>query len=78
MIPAMSNAYHGGALVSPQHVITKVSTQHCEKENAECELFSLTTRFAGLGIDIPTETASSSYHTSAQSTNVVVEVVNDS
>eukprot|EP00731_Ephydatia_muelleri_P009434 Em0005g20a len=41
--------------------------------DAECKLFSLPTRFAGLGINNPTETASSSYHTSTQGTKVVVE-----
>ena len=32
-------------------------------------------RFAGLGINNPTETASSSYHTSTQGTKVVVEAI---
>ena len=43
--------------------------------DAECKLFSLPTRFAGLGINNPTETASSSYHTSTQGTKVVVEAI---
>ena len=34
--------------------------------DAECKMFSLPTRLAGLGIKNPTETASSSYHTSTQ------------
>ena len=42
--------------------------------DAECELFSLLTRFAGLRIN--NETASSSYHTTTQGTKVVVEAIN--
>ena len=41
----------------------------------QCKLFSLPTRFAGLGINNPTETASLSYHTSTQGTKVVVEAI---
>ena len=43
--------------------------------DAECKLFSLLNRFAGLRINNPTETASSSYHTSTQGTKVVVEAI---
>ena len=43
--------------------------------DAEYKLFSLPTRFAGLGINNPTETASLSYHTSTQGTKVVVEAI---
>ena len=55
----------------------KLTTQHFEGDfsDAECKLFSLPTCFVGLGINKPTETASSSYHTSTQGTKVVVEAI---
>ena len=45
--------------------------------DAECNLCSLSIRFAGSGINNPTETASSSHHTSTQGTKVVVESIKD-
>ena len=68
----------GGAFVPLQDVILKAfypALFEGDLSDAECKLFSLPTRFAGLGINNPTETASSSYHTSTQGTKVVVEAI---
>ena len=43
--------------------------------DAECKMFSLPIRFAGLRINNPTEAASSSYHTSTQGTKVMVDAI---
>ena len=68
----------GGAFVPLQDAILKAfypALFEGDLSDAECKLFSLPTRFAGLGINNPTETASSSYHTSTQGTKVVVEAI---
>ena len=68
----------GGAFVPLQDAILKAfypALFEGDLSDAECILFSLPTRFAGLGINNPTETASSSYHTSTQGTKVVVEAI---
>ena len=68
----------GGAFVPLQDEILKAfypALFEGDLSDAECKLFSLPTCFAGLGINNPTETASSSYHTSTQGTKVVVEAI---
>ena len=68
----------GDAFVPLQDAILKafyLALIEGDLSDAECKLFSLPTRFAGLGINNPTETASSSYHTSTQGTKVVVEAI---
>ena len=68
----------GGAFVLLQDAILKAfypALFEGDLPDAECKLFSLPTHFAGLGINNPTETASSSYHTSTQGTKVVVEAI---
>ena len=68
----------GGAFVPLQDVILTAfypALFEGDLSDAECELFSLLTHFAGLEINNPTETASSSYHTSTQDTKVVVEAI---
>ena len=59
----------GGAFVALQDAILKAfypALFEGDLSDAECKLFSLPTRFSGLGINNPTETASSSYHTSTR------------
>ena len=68
----------GGAFVPLQDEILKAfdpALFEGDLSDAECKLFSLPTRFAGLGINNPTETASSSHHTSTQGTKVLVEAI---
>ena len=68
----------GGAFVPLQDAILKAfhpALFDGDLSDAECKLFSLPTHLAGLGINNPTETASSSYHASTQGTTVVVEAV---
>ena len=68
----------GDAFVRLQDAILKAfypALFEGDLSDAECKMFSLPTRFAGLGINNPTETASSSYHTSIQGTKVVVEAI---
>ena len=57
----------GGAFVPLQDAILKAfypALFEGDLSDVECKPFSLPTHFAGLGINNPTETASSSYHTS--------------
>ena len=67
-----------GAFVPLQDAILKAfypALVEGDLSDVECKQFSLPTRFDGLGINNPTETASSSYHTSTQGTKVVVEAI---
>ena len=68
----------GGAFVPLQDAILKAfyaALFEGDLSDAECKQFSLPNHFAGLGINNPTETASSSYHTSTQGTNIAVEAI---
>ena len=68
----------GDAFVPLQDAILKAFYPALFKgdmSDAESKLYSLPTRFAGLGINNPTETASSSYHTSTQGIKVVVDAI---
>ena len=72
VIPAASC---GGAFVSLQDAILKAfypALFEGDLSDTECIIL---THLSGLGIYNPTETASSSYHTSTQGTKVMVEAI---